>query len=203
MKVFAIVFGIVAVAAAAAGVVWFNSGPSPSDFAYLNEPRIAPKADERMLVVEAKGDPNVVGAKAFKALFSAFFNIPGTAKRARPPAPRARWPISISTPRDEWVGHYALPVSERARPANGESDGLRTSVEMWHYGQVAEVLHVGPYSSELPDIQRLQSYVATQGYHVVGEHEEEYVKGPGMFFRGNPDHYLTIIRLRVEPGAAR
>lgn len=33
---------------------------------------------------------------------------------------------------------------------------------------------------------------------VVGEHEEEYVKGPGMLFAGDPEQYLTIIRLRVE-----
>jgi hypothetical protein len=34
---------------------------------------------------------------------------------------------------------------------------------------------------------------------VIGEHEEEYVKGPGMLLAGDPAEYLTIIRLRIEP----
>jgi len=57
---------------------------------------------------------------------------------------------------------------------------------------------VGRYSTEEPDINRLREFIDAQGYRVVGEHEEEYVKGPGMVFTGDPDKYLTIIRLRVE-----
>ena len=48
-----------------------------------------------------------------------------------------------------------------------------------------------------PDIQHLRAFIESQGYRVVGDHEE-YVKGPGMIFAGDPDTYLTIIRLRVE-----
>lgn len=47
-------------------------------------------------------------------------------------------------------------------------------------------------------IERLLHFMNAQGYRVVGEHEEEYVKGPGMMFSGDPEQYLTIIRLRVE-----
>ena len=56
---------------------------------------------------------------------------------------------------------------------------------------------MGPYSAEQPDIERLLNFITSQGYHVVGDHEEEYVEGPGMLFVGDPDMYLTIIRLRV------
>jgi effector-binding domain-containing protein len=63
---------------------------------------------------------------------------------------------------------------------------------------VAEILHVGSYSSEEPDIRRLHAFVESKGYRVIGDHEEEYVKGPGMFFAGDPDKYLTIIRVRIE-----
>jgi hypothetical protein len=63
---------------------------------------------------------------------------------------------------------------------------------------VAEILHVGSYSTEKPDVARLLQFISANGYRGVGEHEEEYVKGPGMLFAGDPDQYLTIIRLRVE-----
>ncbi len=32
----------------------------------------------------------------------------------------------------------------------------------------------------------------------TGEHEEEYLKGPGMFGTGGPEKYLTIIRYRLK-----
>ena len=76
------------------------------------------------------------------------------------------------------------------------------SIRTWEYGMVAEVLHVGSYSSEEPDIRRLTDFIASQGYRVIGDHEEEYVKGPGVFFAGDPAKYLTIIRLRVEQADA-
>jgi hypothetical protein len=41
-----------------------------SQFEHLKEPRISTRKNERMLVVEAKGDPNVVGRAAFGLLFS-------------------------------------------------------------------------------------------------------------------------------------
>jgi effector-binding domain-containing protein len=71
-------------------------------------------------------------------------------------------------------------------------------ITTWAYGDVAEILHVGPYNAEQPDIERLLNFISAQGYRLVGEHEEEYVKGPGMMFSGDPQQYLTIIRLRVE-----
>ena len=65
---------------------------------------------------------------------------------------------------------------------------------------------VGRYDAEQPDIVRLIDFINSRGYRVIGDHEEEYVKGPGMLFAGDPDQYLTIIRLRVEsvvPARAR
>ena len=71
-------------------------------------------------------------------------------------------------------------------------------ITTWAYGDVAEILHVGPYNAEQPDIERLLNFIKSRGYRVVGDHEEEYVRGPGMLFASDPDKYLTIIRLRVE-----
>lgn len=58
---------------------------------------------------------------------------------------------------------------------------------------------MGSYSSEQRDIERLLAFISAQGYRVIGGHEEEYVKGPGMLLAGDPAEYLTIIRLRIEP----
>ena len=89
-----------------------------------------------------------------------------------------------------------------AAPPTQSKGPLKAVVTTWAYGDVAEVLHVGPYSAEQRDIERLLAFITAQGYRVVGEHEEEYVKGPGMLFAGDPEQYLTIIRLRVEKAPA-
>jgi hypothetical protein len=48
---------------------------------------------------------------------------------------------------------------------------------------------------------RLRAFIDSRGYRAIGDHEEEYVKGPGMIFAGDPNTYLTIIRLRVDTGS--
>ena len=60
-------------------------------------------------------------------------------------------------------------------------------------------MHIGPYNNEERDISRLQNFIATSGYRVIGDHEEEYVRGPGMILAGDPQKYITIIRLRFVP----
>jgi len=63
---------------------------------------------------------------------------------------------------------------------------------------VAEILYTGPYDKEEPTIQRLRDFVTAQGYVTVAGHEEEYIKGPTMNGKGDPEQYLTIIRYRVR-----
>ncbi|MBU2555055.1 MAG: hypothetical protein KKF98_11405 [Bacteroidetes bacterium] len=155
---------------------------------------------QKMVVVEAKGDPNVVGGKAFRLLFKTYFKIKGTSKGPKQPAPRARWPRSLDIPKSEWVGFYAMPVPEQTvqLPVYKAETGLKVELTTWEYGDVAEILHIGPYSKEESAIKRLVDFIKEQGYEIVGNHEEEYIKGPGMFLKGNPEKYITIIRYRVK-----
>ena len=186
-------------AAGGVAVLWLRSGPDASQFAHLREPRLTRLSDQRMLVVEAAGDPNVVGASAFTLLFSTYFRLDGVSRIERPRAPRARWQAQQDTPKDKWLGQYALPLPDSVVAPPTESTGApQARITTWVYGDVAEILHVGPYSAEQPDIERLLHFINSRGYRAVGEHEEEYVKGPGMMFSGDPEQYLTIIRLRVE-----
>jgi hypothetical protein len=83
-------------------------------------------------------------------------------------------------------------------PETVEKDGLRVQLDQWQYGEVAEILHVGAYSEEAPTVEKLRQFAFKRGYRMAGPHEEEYLKGPGMFFKGNPGKYMTIIRWRVQ-----
>ncbi|KAF0192796.1 MAG: hypothetical protein FD165_566 [Gammaproteobacteria bacterium] len=179
---------------------YWTRGPDVSQFEHLKDPAISPKNAQKMLVVKATGDPNVVGQDAFGLLFDIYYKIDGVPKSLTPPAPRTRWPLALDTPKEQWIGLYALPVpaTTSALPAYKEKPRLEVALTTWEYGEVAEVLHMGPYTTEEPTVNRLKDFVGQQRYAIVGEHEEEYIKGPGMFGKGNPDKYLTIIRYRVS-----
>lgn len=172
-------------------------GPDLKPYLALKVPRIVEKPDQRMLVVESEGDPNEVGEKAFALLFKTYFKV---IKARGMVAPRARWPKPLETQKIQWTGLYALPVPAGAKLARDPSlPGYRVFLDDWRYGQVAEILHIGPYTGEAPTIQRLVDFITAQGYRIAGPHEEEYLRGPGLFGKGNPQKYYTIIRFPVEP----
>jgi len=160
-----------------------------SQYEVLKEPRITQIAAQKMLVVEAKGDPNVTAGDAFSHLFKTFFSLRGV-KMA---PPRARWLQTLSTPKEEWIGLYALPLPESITELPAEITGAR--MEEWKYGAVAEILHIGAYSEETPTINKLHRFIEKQGYEITGPHEEEYLKGPGQ--AKTPAEYWTIIRYQV------
>jgi hypothetical protein len=175
----------------AAGLLWAQTGSQDvSKSSSSGEPQIRQMADLKMLVVESKGDPNVVGQQAFGLLFKVFFSIPG----ARMAPPRARWLASLETPKSDWVGLYALPLPDQVTTLPPGSEGAR--IEVWKYGEVAEILHVGAYDKETPTVEKLMKFIADKGYEVAGPHEEEYLRGP----ESGPDtaEYQTIIRYQVK-----
>ena len=175
----------------------FAPGPDLSKYDFLKEPRITTLPGQKMLVVVAFGDPNTVGGKAFGLLFKTYFRIPDVPRSNL--TARARWAGDMNS-KNSWKGYYALPVPDKTAslPEMAPEPGYKIELVTWEYGTVAEILHVGPYAEEAPTIGKLHQFIKQQGYEIIGIHEEEYLRGPGMFSRGNPAKYYTIIRLRVK-----
>lgn len=168
-----------------------NGAPQDlSKYEYLKEPQINEMPQQKMLVVEAKGDPNVVGKDAFGLLYKTFFSLKGV----RMAAPCARWLNPLTDPKDVWVGLYGLPLPESVTSLPANITGVR--IEDWEYGEVAEILHIGPYSEETPTIEKIHKFIQEKGYEITGPHEEEYLKGPGM--ASDPSEYWTIIRYQIK-----
>ncbi|MCL5278896.1 MAG: hypothetical protein M1376_03190 [Planctomycetes bacterium] len=200
-KVALVVVPVVVVLVPVAVFLLGLGGPSARQFEYLKDPQVRILPDLKVLQVEAKGEPGVVGGQAFSLLFKTYFQLKGVPKGPKQPAPRARGPLPLETPKGEWVGRYAIPVPDNidSLPSQTEgTPGLRVELTTWEYGTVAEVLHIGPYDKEEPTIARLTQFIKDCRYEIIGDHEEEYLKGPGMFGKGNPRKYLTIIRYRVK-----
>jgi hypothetical protein len=150
-----------------------------------------PPTDDSLKVPrEAKGDPNTAGQAAFGLLFKTFFSLPGVQMAP----PRARWSGDFAAAKDSWTGFYALPlpVTVTALPA-----GLQgVKIDIWKYGEVAEILHLGSYAAETATIETLHRFIQDRGYVIAGLHEEEYLVGPGM--GAQPAAFRTIIRYQVK-----
>jgi hypothetical protein len=176
----------------------FPQGPDLSKYEYLKEPHITRMPDQKMLVVTAQGDPNIVGKDAFGLLFKTYYKIPDVPKSMKH-APRARWAGDLKV-KSSWTGYYALPVpaGTESLPEVDPKPGIKVELTIWEYGDVAEILHIGPYAEEPRTVEKLHEYVKLQGYEIIGYHEEEYLKGPGMVFQGDPAKYQTIIRYQVK-----
>lgn len=197
-----VVIALVLLAVGGITLLWYfmSRGPDLTQLEPLKQPRLSSKLNQKMIVVEAKGDPNIVGGKAFGLLFSLYYKLKDVPKSFVMPAPRARWPLALDTPKANWLGLYALPVPETTMelPPHEAPVGMIVSLVTWEYGEIAEILHIGPYDQEQPTVKRLQDFITAQGYAAIGDHEEEYLKGPTMFSKGNPEKYVTIIRYRVK-----
>ena len=94
---------------------------------------------------------------------------------------------------------YPFPIRWRNCRRYVHIPGMTVSISTWEYGDVVELLYIGPYEDETPSIERLRNFAAEKGYAFAGPHEEEYLKGPGMIFRGNPEEYVTILRYVIKP----
>jgi effector-binding domain-containing protein len=198
-----LIAAVLVLAFVAGGVVWIGMprGPSLEEVSHLAAPSIERMDAQKVLLVRARGNPNEVGKEAFGLLMKTYYGLPDVPKggpELQPP--RARWPVGEDVAMEDWEGLYAMPVPETVTqvPEGTASGGLTVELATWEYGEVAQILHVGRYDQEEETVDRLKAFIESQGYQISGLHEEEYLKGPGMLFMGNPDKYLTLIRYPVE-----
>jgi len=170
-------------------------------FGVRQRPSLVEMPAQNMATVRSVGDPNVVGAQVFPALFGAVFTLKFKVLKPRGiefrvSAPRARWPVPLDTPPDQWVGLWGIPVPDDVEELPQTVPDVPVTLETWEYGTVAHILHLGPYADEEPTVARLQAFIAESGYQIAGAHEEEYLSRP------DAKQMKTIIRYPVRPRGA-
>jgi hypothetical protein len=50
--------------------------------------------------------------------------------------------------------------------------------ELFREGQVAQIMHIGPYSAEAENIQRIHAAIKASGHELSGKHHEIYLSDP-------------------------
>ena len=76
-----------------------------------------------------------------------------------------------------------------------EAEGI--SVRELPGGRGVTLIHRGPYEELSRSYARMFKYAQEHEYEVQLPTREVYLKGPGMFFRGNPQKYVTEIQLLI------
>ena len=146
------------------------------------EPRITELRAQKMAVVRTVGDPQEVSGPAVEALYGAVYRLRSRASEGGRDFSmgnlRARWPNANVAPRNEWIAFWALPIPNSAIHLPSEDLPIPVKMEVWVYGMVAEILHIGPYAEAEEAILRLHEHVAEHGYEIAGPHEEEYLTPP-------------------------
>jgi len=161
------------------------------------EPQILEMPARKMAVVYGKGTPGEVFPQVLPALYGSVYTLKFDLKKKGLPAFKvsglcARYPDAHLVPVDEWTHVIGLPIPEDTTTLPQKVGGAEVKIEVWEYGTVAQILHLGPYDQEEANIERLHQFIEDSGYEIIGVHEEEYLTRP------DAQVPKTIIRYRVK-----
>jgi hypothetical protein len=161
------------------------------------EPRMLEMPQQKMAVVRAKGTPDKVFPEVMPALYGSVYTLKFDLKKKGTPTfkvtgLRTRYPDAHLAPKEEWTHIIGLPIPEDTTSLPQKVPNVEVKIETWEYGTVAQILHLGPYDQEGPNIERLHKFIEANGYEVAGAHEEEYLTRP------DAQVVKTIIRYPVK-----
>ncbi|GEM46163.1 GyrI-like domain-containing protein [Deinococcus cellulosilyticus] len=186
-----------------------------------HDPELLQLPPVQCLMLDGTGDPNT--APAFKTAVSALYSLSyaikfalkklGTEHKVQPleglwwmgneQAPEFD---AVQASREHW--HWTLMIQQPDHLTPALFEQIRSEVirkkgldrlsevrlETFTEGQVAQVLHVGPFSAEGETIERLHNSIAAQALSISGKHHEIYLSD---FTRAAPEKLKTLIRYPV------
>ncbi len=147
------------------------------------EPQVLEMPSQKMAVVRGKGTPDKVFPELMPALYGSVYTLKFDLKKKGLPTFKvsglcARYPDAHLVPMEEWTHLIGLPVPEDTGSLPQKVPGLEVKLEIWEYGTVAQILHLGAYDQEGPTVERLHKFIEENGYEIAGVHEEEYLTRP-------------------------
>ncbi len=100
-------------------------------------------------------------------------------------------PVSV-----DWVvkTRAQLLAKKGASPLAGQ-----VRFERYAEGACVQLMHIGPYAEEGPNIARMHALAHQQGYRLHGKHHEIYLSDPR---RAAPEKMKTVLRQPIRRGAA-
>ena len=187
--------------------------PSARDVEIVKVPRLS------FLMIDGKGDPNLSPGfpLAVQALYAAAYTLKFMIKKDL----RIDYPVMgleglwwaddlgafSMERRDDWkwtlmIMQPSLVTKARVKKALAvamEKKGLESlqdiRLEPYAEGLAVQIMHIGPYASEGPTIEKLHSFAAERGLTLSGKHHEIYLSDPRKV---SPGKMKTVLRQPVR-----
>ena len=67
--------------------------------------------------------------------------------------------------------------------------------EKFQEGLSAQIMHIGPYSTETQNIQKIHNFIKENGYNFNGKHHEIYLRDPR---KSAPEKMKTVLRQPIK-----
>lgn len=168
------------------------------------------------VMIDGYGDPNttVKFTEAVEALYGFSFTLKMTQKQEDPSKDwvvmpleglwwsddmadftrmaKEKWQWTLMILQPDFISPEMMtPIKEKLKKKkiNPSVDDLRFGV--LHEGLSLQILHIGPYTSEGPTIEKLHRFACDNGYFLHDKHHEIYLSDPR---RTAPERLKTIIR---------
>ena len=110
--------------------------------------------------------------------------------------------------KDDWLWTMMIVMPGFIQPAQveearelalkkGAQAAKNIRLETFAEGLSAQILHIGPYDLEAPNIEKLHAFIHSGGYEFNGKHHEIYMGDPR---KTAPEKWRTIIRQPIRKG---
>lgn len=167
------------------------------------------------LMIDGTGDPNTSPEylHAIQALYPLAYGLRAAVKSASGdaytvmPLEGLWWTEDMRKfdPADKsnwlWTAMICLPdavtpemvdeVLPAVTAAKNLDSGAKARVKVFAEGTAAQILHIGPYADEAPNIEKLHQFIDDLGHSLSGKHHEIYLSDPR---KSDPAKMRTIIR---------
>ncbi len=183
--------------------------------ASAKRPEIVDVPAMSFLMVDGAGDPNTSQAyrDALEALYVVAYTLKFALKKAEginyrvAPLEGLWWSEDLDAfltgAKDNWLWTMMIAQPSIVTPAwvdkaMEEVQRKKAPValallrfERFHEGLSAQIMHIGPYATEAPTIQKLHDFIHIEGGTLTGHHHEIYLGDPR---RAAPEKLKTVIR---------
>jgi hypothetical protein len=186
-------------------------------YAPPREPTLVEVPEMRYLMVDGKGDPNDADfVLAVEALYAVSYTLKFSLKAAGfdfkvMPLEGLWWAgnpeafLSRDMSEWQWTAMIRQPdilsegMLEQAKTAVAAKKGLKDlgqlCLETLAEGMSVQMMHIGPYSAEAPNIGKMHEFMRANRLDFAGKHHEIYLSDPK---RCAPEKMKTVLRQPVR-----
>jgi len=101
-----------------------------------------------------------------------------------------KWTLMIAQP--QWVNTKFVAEQTALVAQKKKLNVLKhLRFETYFEGMAAQIMHIGPFSTEGPTIEKIHNYIIESGNTISGLHHEIYLSD---IRKGKPENWKTIIR---------